>query len=176
MTCTGVYKFALSSPCGTIIQARQTWPTVYAWQTAGYVAGGSLAVGAWVDGAVAPATTTRYFRNPFCGTTLVIVRSGIYYSSNNTTNTIVYGSSQRSDAITSIRPSFTNTVIGSAPYTFRKTYPAVWTDLITSESMFYISAISTSGTTGRMHLSQQTARPANENEIIYYNAGGRDFR
>lgn len=29
MTCTGVYKFACSSPCGTTIQARQTWPLVY---------------------------------------------------------------------------------------------------------------------------------------------------
>lgn len=31
MTVTGVYKFALSSPCGAVIQARQTWPTKYPW-------------------------------------------------------------------------------------------------------------------------------------------------
>jgi hypothetical protein len=33
LTVTGLYKFAMSTACGTIIQARQTYPTVYQWAT-----------------------------------------------------------------------------------------------------------------------------------------------
>jgi hypothetical protein len=34
LTVTGLYKFAMSTACGTIIQARQTWPTVHPWEVA----------------------------------------------------------------------------------------------------------------------------------------------
>lgn len=33
-SCTGLYKFAMSTACGTRIQARQIYPTVYPWEPA----------------------------------------------------------------------------------------------------------------------------------------------
>lgn len=177
MTCTGLLEIVCQSACGTIIKARQTWPTVYQWSWCPYVAGGSLAVNAQADGANAPATTTRYFRNPFCGTPLTMIRSKIWYTNNLTTNTLIFGTSHRSDTILSVQSAITNVVAGSATYEYQKTFAAVWTPAsASSESMFYVSAISTSGTTGRMYLSQQLARPADENETAYFNFGGRDFR
>jgi hypothetical protein len=40
LTVTGLYKFAMSTACGTIIQARQTWPTVYKWEPMIYAGAG----------------------------------------------------------------------------------------------------------------------------------------
>jgi hypothetical protein len=175
MTVTGLYKFALSSACGTRIQARQTWPTKYNWSLLPYVSGGTLTVNAYADGAAAPATTVRNFRNPFCGTDLTMVRMEVYYANNNTTNTFIFGSTFRSDSINTIQETQTNLLVaGGAGFTFERKLMLVWTETAaTAESMFFCSAASTSGNTGRMYISQQLARPANELETAAYVAGWR---
>lgn len=93
MTCTGVYKIACSSPCGTVIQARQTWPTVYEWQNivvtpAGVINASSPRYSLLNIGVPINTSTNSYGTIIPCKSSLVMV---MCYGGNQSTAPVMVG-------------------------------------------------------------------------------------
>ena len=168
-TCTGLYKFACSSPCGSRIFARQTYPSVYPWvSTVGMPAGGSLNIGAATNASINVAPNMWSPNRGYLFQIKFIASAG-----TNFTYTLSerFGSVKATiGPITAANTLFKFADIHAATYD-----PWVTSTFTTGAAPYTIEKIVSQGNAVNQGMYIRS-KILNEVETSYYNAGGRDFK
>lgn len=177
MTCTGLYKFAFSSACGTRIQGRQTWPTMAAWSEVPFAKSATINANGSVSFLSASQTVAGYIAVHAPKILEVAVEQ---YSTRFIPEggiNIICGAGWSSGS-TFGNPVITNNIPawGAGTKVISKRF-----FVGVSNYANYVGFIIKNATTNTANEFNPAAvfvvtRSANENEILYYNAGGRDFR
>jgi hypothetical protein len=180
LTVTGLYKFAMSTACGTRIQARQTYPTVYQLQSGWQYArnGNTPASPVFFNEPVTATTTNSYMvLGGLTEMTKPSILSVDYfiYAVNGATNplTIKMGYGQTAALPHANRVSITTNEFLTAGTTVRRSYyvPAL-PKINAGYSVPYIEW-NLLNVGPRFLTTQFASRPANELEQAAYNAGWR---
>lgn len=168
LTCTGAYRFAMSTADGLTVTARQTYPTVHEWH---YLSSpiSTMTVGSWFQ--YAASTNAAYFYNPVKATKLLLDYD-VYAVSGAITNDYVAVTCVRSDtalasATASCRTNSVRQVSGTSYYSFP---PCL---LVPSAEDHIIAVWQMGVNQTRLPLSRLGIRAANELESITPPAGWR---
>ncbi len=177
LTVTGLYKFAFSTACGTIIQARQTYPTVYSWR-GGMIGNDSGVKKPYIYGLVSTATpastSTNYYAMETSPAVPEITRFSCYggVATNNIVISSAIGFFYAVPTASSTVIRAPTTVVGAigSPITLQIYHPAS----TGANNVDYIGVtMQSASTAAALNLYNLRRRPANELEINAYNAGWR---
>jgi hypothetical protein len=176
ITCPGVYKYALSTVCGTRIQARQTWPTVHAWSMPLIGAGPASSAYYNLANNVSGSLTNHirmYF--PFAVGEVILVRHPIAFTASTPDTAIRYETSDtQNGSIVVVSNIGTNSYAANTVYVNSVVVTNSGANSIAyapSAQRLLRFAYEKSGNTV-MSVGQPRMRKINELEQAHVNAGG----
>lgn len=161
LSCTGTYRFVMTSWDGQTVMARQTYPTVYEWH---YLSSpiSAMTVGSWYQ--YTAATNGAYFYNPLRGSKLVLDYDIFVVSGTGTNNYLAVTCPRSDTALASATASCrTNQVILSTINTYYSFKPCL---LVPSQEDHVVAIWQLGVAQTRLPLARLGIKKANELESV----------
>jgi hypothetical protein len=172
LTVTGLYKFAFSTACGTNIQARQVYPTVYTYaplpfaSAYGAIGGVSLL---YAKANLSTTTATNALGIGAPSSSARIVRTSAYGGITTNRVAISMGRGAFYEVPTTALYPFKFYAESAGTTVLKLFYQPPTTSLINADYMLFFYEYSTSN----VNIPYMESRQANELEVKAYNAGWR---